>query len=404
MLVTKRPVASQQPRRSNWRRPVSRHARHSPPARSPRARSDPPRCATPASPIPSATCATSTSASTAGVGFPVNQLALRLVPRRPGDPVWLDDVSSYALQPVSGTVRVTADHMAALFNTVVFARGPGNDPPLRRFAFALDDSTLTMHAEMRRRGAWVSIELRGPVMLRDPQTLVFHPNDVKVRGQDAGPLLDAAHIERADLLPVSTPAVQLIGSEIVMHVPALFPPPAIQLKLTAIRVAHDGLAMQFGDGAPPLPPLANAADARRPAPVHPVPRRRRPLHALNADEHPHRHRGRRSRAAVRLQPVPLPPRGRRARHHSHGRGRYAARRPRPGAGRAIGRRDVPARYFLQTARRIASPSVRGTTASQLGASMVLASTVPCWPSWISALTGRMRSFLQSYTEVRESYW
>ncbi|MDO3508308.1 hypothetical protein [Ralstonia pseudosolanacearum] len=199
-----------------------------------------------------------------GVGFLVNQLTLRLVPRRPGDPVWLDDVSSYALQPVSGTVRVTADHMAALFNTVVFARGPGNDPPLRRFAFALDDSTLTMHAEMRRRGAWVSIELRGPVMLRDPQTLVFHPNDVKVRGQDAGPLLDAAHIELADLLPVSTPAVQLIGSEIVMHVPALFPPPAIQLKLTAIRVAHDDLAMQFGDGAPPLPPLANTADARRP--------------------------------------------------------------------------------------------------------------------------------------------
>ncbi|WP_459203843.1 hypothetical protein ACQVRV_01935 [Ralstonia pseudosolanacearum] len=117
-------------------------------------------------------------------------------------------MSSYALQPVRGTVRVTADRMAALFNTVVFARGPGSDPPLRRFAFALDDNTLTMHAEMRRRGAWVPIELRGPVTLRDAQTLVFHPNDVKVRGQDAGALLDAAHIELADLLPVSTPPAQ----------------------------------------------------------------------------------------------------------------------------------------------------------------------------------------------------
>ncbi len=162
-----------------------------------------------------------------GVGFLVDQLALRMVPRQPGDPVWLDDVSSYTLQPVNGTVRLTADHMAALFNTVVFARGPGSDPPLRRFAFALDDGTLTMRAEMRRRGAWVPLEL-------------------------------------ADLLPVSTPAVQLIGSEIIMHVPALFPAPAIQLKLTAIRLAHDGLAMQFGDGAPQLPPLANAADTRRP--------------------------------------------------------------------------------------------------------------------------------------------
>ncbi len=198
------------------------------------------------------------------VGFLVDQLALRMVPRQPGDPVWLDDVSSYALQPVSGIVRVTADHMAALFNTVVFARGPGSDPPLRHFAFALDDSTLTMHAEMRRRGAWVPIELRGPLALRDPQTLVFRPNDIKVRGQNASALLDAAHIELADLLPVSTPAVQLVGSEIVMHVPALFPPPALQLKLTAIRLARDGLAMQFGNGAPQLPPLANAADARRP--------------------------------------------------------------------------------------------------------------------------------------------
>ncbi|MEF9388075.1 hypothetical protein V4890_20975 [Ralstonia solanacearum species complex bacterium KE056] len=98
--------------------------------------------------------------SDGGVGFLVDQLALRLVPRRPGDPV------------------------------------------------SLDDNTLTMHAEMRRRGAWVPIELRGPVTLRDAQTLVFHPNDVKVRGQDAGALLDAAHIELANLLPVSTPPAQ----------------------------------------------------------------------------------------------------------------------------------------------------------------------------------------------------
>ena len=199
-----------------------------------------------------------------GVGFLVDQLALRMVPRLSGDPVWLDDVSSYTLQPVSGTVRVTADSMAALFNTVVFARGPGNDPPLRRFSFTLDDGTLDMRAEMRRRGAWVPIELRGPLVLRDPQTIVFRPNVVKVQGQDAGALMGAAHIELADLLPVSTPAVQLTGSEIVMQVPKLFPPPALDLKVSAIRVTRDGLVMQIGDGNPQMPPLANAADAQRP--------------------------------------------------------------------------------------------------------------------------------------------
>lgn len=199
-----------------------------------------------------------------GVGFVVDQLALRMVPREAGDPVWLDDVSSYMLQPVSGAVRVTADSMAALFNTVVFARGPGNDPPLRNFSFSLDDGTLDMRAEMHRRGAWVPIELRGPLVLRDPQTIVFRPNVVKVQGQDAGALMGAAHIELADLLPVSTPAVQLRGSEIVMQVPKLFPPPALALKLSAIRVTRDGLLMQIGDGNPQMPPLANAADAQRP--------------------------------------------------------------------------------------------------------------------------------------------
>ncbi|HJV96814.1 MAG TPA: hypothetical protein VJ608_12290, partial [Albitalea sp.] len=199
-----------------------------------------------------------------GVGFLVDQLALRMVPRQPGDPVWLDDVSSYSLQPVSGTVRVSADSMAALFNTVVFAQGPGSAPPLRRFTFSLDDGVLTMHAEMHRRGAWVPIELRGPLVLRDPQTIVFHPNVVKVRGQIADALMGAAHIELADLLPVSTPAVQLIGSEIVMQVPKLFPPPALDLKPSAIRVTREGLVMQIGDGNPQMPPLANAADAQRP--------------------------------------------------------------------------------------------------------------------------------------------
>ncbi|MCO5400681.1 hypothetical protein [Ralstonia soli] len=199
-----------------------------------------------------------------GVGFVIDELALRMVPREAGDPVWLDDVSSYALQPVSGAVRVTAESMAALFNTVVFARGPGNDPPLRNFSFSLDEGTLDMRAEMHRRGAWVPIELRGPLVLRDPQTIVFRPNVVKVRGQDAGALMGAAHIELADLLPVSTPAVQLAGSEIVMQVPKLFPPPALDLKLSAIRVTRDGLRMQIGDGHPQMPPLANAADTQRP--------------------------------------------------------------------------------------------------------------------------------------------
>lgn len=199
-----------------------------------------------------------------GVGFVIDELALRMVPREAGDPVWLDDVSSYTLQPVNGTVRVTADSMAALFNTVVFARGPRSDPPLRNFRFSLEDDALDMHAEMRRRGAWVPIELRGPLVLRDPQTIVFRPNVVKVRGQDAGPLMGAARIELADLLPVSTPSVQLAGSEIVMQVPRLFPPPALDLKLSAIRVTRDGLVMQIGDGRPQMPPLANASDAQRP--------------------------------------------------------------------------------------------------------------------------------------------
>ncbi len=199
-----------------------------------------------------------------GVGFLVDQLALRMVPRASGDPVWLDDVSSYTLQPVSGNVRVTAESMAALFNTVVFARGAGNDPPLRNFRFSLDDGTLDMRAEMHRRGAWVPIELRGPLVLRDPQTMVFRPNVVKVQGQNAGALMGAAHIELADLLPVSTPSVQLNGSEIVMQVPKLFPPPALDLKLSAIHVTRDGLLMQIGDGNPQMPPLAKTADAQRP--------------------------------------------------------------------------------------------------------------------------------------------
>ncbi|OMP13507.1 hypothetical protein COLO4_01531 [Corchorus olitorius] len=96
--------------------------------------------------------------------------------------------------------------------------------------------------------------------------------------------------------------------------------------------------------------------------------------------------------AAALRSVPLP-RGRRARHHAHGRGRHAARRPRAGGGRPV--TPSSAHYFWQTARRIASPSERGTTASQRGPSMVLVSTVPCWLSWISALTGRMRPALQS---------
>lgn len=116
------------------------------------------------------------------VGFLVNRLMLRTTPRTPGDPVRFGDMSPYTLQSVSGSVHVTAESVATLSSTVMFAHGPGEDSPLRGFSFSPDDGTFGMHAEMRRCGAWVPIESRGPPVLRDPQTTMLHSNMIKMRG------------------------------------------------------------------------------------------------------------------------------------------------------------------------------------------------------------------------------
>jgi hypothetical protein len=181
------------------------------------------------------------------IGFQVEQLSMRFTPTVAGEPVVLDDPSSFTITPVAGSVRLDARAMTSLFNEFLFKN---NGVPLRNFRLVPRDGAISIFAEMRRK-AWVPIELSGTLRLRDPQTIVFSPSKVVVAGDDASRLLTRAGIELSDLLNVRTPAVELAGSEVVMHVPRMFPKPVLNTAVSSIALTRDGLSLHFGGTAAP---------------------------------------------------------------------------------------------------------------------------------------------------------
>lgn len=178
-----------------------------------------------------------------------------------------------------GTVTLDDAKLTALFNTYIFGY---RNAPLRKLAVSAGDGVIHLQGEMQRDG-WVPFSLTGTLAIRDGSQLVFHPTGVRVSGINAQPVMRAANVKMADLLKVQTPIAQLAGDDLVMSVDKLMPPPRLKLTITALRVTPAGNRPEARRRH-----ACRLRDARERAAASDVhSRRRREVHALDADERGH---------------------------------------------------------------------------------------------------------------------
>ncbi|AXL51500.1 lipoprotein [Paraburkholderia caffeinilytica] len=196
------------------------------------------------------------------VGFHVRSLDAQMVPKKPGQPVDLDDPDQYDIRIIGGEVVEPWPAMAALFNDYLLDYEPRslNDLQLKPV-----DGKLQVTGGIKLwnhfPGVWLPTTMSGTIVARDERHLVYEPTSVKVLGVPQAGLLRALDIPLASLTPFARKGVALKRNELVFDQYTVFPPPVLQGRLASATVTDEGLVLKFkrdGSVAVARPPAGAA--------------------------------------------------------------------------------------------------------------------------------------------------
>lgn len=190
------------------------------------------------------------------VGFHVIDLTASAFPRTPGQPLRLDDPTSFYIVAHQGKVLVSETALSALLNEYTFNF---EGAPLRNISIEMADGTLQFSGQYDRNG-WVDFSMSGDVTRVNDHVLKLVADTVSVEGRPAGELLAAAHVELDDLLDISANGVVLKGNTIWLDALKLFPPPELRLSIEAARITDRGLVLKVDDGVtvPDIDPVVQS--------------------------------------------------------------------------------------------------------------------------------------------------
>ncbi|WP_083294622.1 hypothetical protein [Burkholderia plantarii] len=201
---------------------------------------------------------------TGNIGFHVDQLDARMVPRHPGEPVDLDDPNQYEIRILGGSVLESWPAMNALFNDYLLDYTPR---ALNNLKLAPDGTQLRVTGGIRLwnhvpPGVWLPTSMTGSIRVLDGRHLAYTPSQVSVLGVPQAKLLHALGIELASLTPLRRRGAELKGDSLVLDQYTVFPPPVLNGQLAETHVEPGGLRLTFhrASDAPPLPrPAAGTA-------------------------------------------------------------------------------------------------------------------------------------------------
>ncbi len=180
------------------------------------------------------------------IGFHVRSLDAQMVPKKPGQPVDLDDPDQYDIRIIGGEVVEPWPAMAALFNDYLLDYEPRslNDLQLKPVDGKLE-VTGGIKLWNHFPGVWLPTTMSGTIVAKDERHLVYEPTSVKVLGVPQAGLLRALDIPLASLTPFTRKGVALKGDALVFDQYTVFPPPVLQGRLASAMVTDEGLVLKF---------------------------------------------------------------------------------------------------------------------------------------------------------------
>lgn len=195
-----------------------------------------------------------------GITLDISRLRGELRSKQQGSPIAFDDKTSFVIHIASAEVGLTMQSLDSLMNGYVFAYGGA---PLRNLKFSTDSGKLvqegTLHKVVNipfRITAVMSMTPEGRIRVHPVQITIFSVNGrglMKALGITLQSLLDLRHAH----------GVTVQGNDLLLDPEQLLPPPAIEGRVTAVRVDSNEVVQVFGDSSEDVPPPLHPPETAR---------------------------------------------------------------------------------------------------------------------------------------------
>jgi hypothetical protein len=185
------------------------------------------------------------------VNLVVTRLDGWMIPRL-GGIVSLDKKNSFTLAILSGETHLTAADLSALMNEYVL---PHAHSSIKNIAVSFEGPSMVVKGDLKK-GVPISFTAKGSVMLDGTDAIRVHFTEIRAAGLLKKGLLDFLGIKLSKVAqPGKTSRFHIEGDDVILPINALFPPPRISGKLTAVSIQGDSLVQIFGPpSAQPQPP------------------------------------------------------------------------------------------------------------------------------------------------------
>lgn len=179
---------------------------------------------------------------TPGAALRIRHLRGEMRPLR-GDVVIFDDKSSFVIRMAYAEIGLTGADLSNVMNTVVFAyRGA----PLRRMRVRTSGTQLIQSGILHKL-VDMPFEITSEVSATPDGLIRLHPVKTRILGVDGNWLMRAFGLSLEKILDVRRArGVSVKGNDLFLDPVKLLPPPAIEGRLTGIRVEGDQLVQVFG--------------------------------------------------------------------------------------------------------------------------------------------------------------
>jgi hypothetical protein len=178
------------------------------------------------------------------VGIHIRQLEGTLVPaRESGLPVF-DDPRSFSLAINSAEISMSAGALSNVLNQQVFAAA---DAPIKDVVVTIQGDLLKVRGKWHSEGN-IPFATEGTIAPTPDGQIRIQARKIKAAKLSVKGLMDLLGLKIADLINTKKVAgVRTEKDDLILDPQQILPPPQVQGRVTAIRLAGDQIIQTFGD-------------------------------------------------------------------------------------------------------------------------------------------------------------
>jgi hypothetical protein len=156
----------------------------------------------------------------------------------------LDDVQSFTLAIHFAEIAISTETLSTILNQYVFA---APDAPVKALAVTTAGSSIKVHGQLHARGD-IPFETEGTAVATPEGHIRIHPHKITVAQVSVKGLMDFLGLTSAQFINTDkVRGVRLEGNDLILDPILLLPPPHIEGRVTAVRIADEHIIQVFGN-------------------------------------------------------------------------------------------------------------------------------------------------------------